>query len=85
MGRTFSPPSGQRPISSDNYGDAFIVRVWLEGREVEGAPSEWRGMIQHVASGERRYINDLNQIKHFVRSHLEKLGVKFPGLDNQWP
>ena len=61
---------------------AFIIRVWLERRELKGAPSEWRGMIQHVASGKRLYIKDLNQIKPFVHSYLEKMEDKSPGPDN---
>jgi hypothetical protein len=78
----FSPFSGHRMNSFEDYGHAFIIRVWLEHRELQGAPAEWRGMIQHVASGERLYIKDLNQIKVFVRSYVEKMEVKSSGLDD---
>ncbi len=54
---------------------AFIVRVWREPREIEGAPPEWRGMIEHVGTGRRRYIKDLREITDFMALYLEQLGV----------
>ena len=56
---------------------AYIVRVWLEQREVEGAPVEWRGSIEHVASGQVKYITDLDEIARFIRPFLEAMGVRF--------
>ena len=56
---------------------AYIVRVWLEHREVEGAPVAWRGSIEHVASGRIKYLTDLDEIAQFVRPYLEALGVNF--------
>lgn len=55
----------------------YIVRVWLEHREVEGAPVTWRGSIEHVASGRIKYLTELDEIAQFVRPHLEALGVNF--------
>lgn len=56
---------------------AYIVRVWLERREVEGAKIEWRGSIEHVASGRVKYITDLEEIARFIRPFLEVMGVDF--------
>ena len=56
---------------------AYIVRVWLERREVEGAEVEWRGSIEHVASGRVKYITDLEEIARFIRPFLEVMGVDF--------
>lgn len=56
---------------------AYIVRVWLEHREVEAAPLEWRGSIEHVASGNVKYLIDLEEIARFVRPYLEAMGVRF--------
>jgi hypothetical protein len=55
----------------------FIVRLWLEPREIEGETNEWRGVIEYVPSGERRYFRDLNDIVDFARPYLEGMGVKF--------
>jgi len=44
----------------------FMVRIWRERREIEGAPPEWRGAIEHVASGERRYVKQVDEIVAFI-------------------
>lgn len=56
---------------------AYIVRVWVEQREVEGAPVAWRGSIEHVASERVKYLADLDEIGRFIRPYLETLGVEF--------
>ena len=50
----------------------FIARFWLESREIKDAKPIWRGVVEHVASGQRRYLQDLDEIKAFVASHLEE-------------
>lgn len=59
---------------------AYIVRVWLEHREVEGAPVTWRGSIEHVASGRIKYLTDLDEIVRFIQPSLEAMGVTFGRL-----
>ena len=59
----------------------FIVRVWLETREIKDAPVQWRGVVEHVPSGERHYFTDLNDIKAFVGSFLEDLGIDSGRID----
>jgi hypothetical protein len=44
----------------------FIVRVWRETREIEGADPEWRGSIEHVPDGERHYFKDLNELADLI-------------------
>ena len=61
----------------EDNASAFIVRVWLEHREAETAPLEWRGSIEHVASGKIKYLTDLDEIARFVRPHLEAMGASF--------
>lgn len=56
---------------------AYIVRVWLEHREVKDAPIEWRGSIEHVESGKIKYLTDLDEIARFIRPFLEGMGVDF--------
>lgn len=59
---------------------AFVVRVWLEPREIDGADPEWRGVIEHVPSGERRSLKDLKEIKEFIAPYLQMMGVEFPQI-----
>lgn len=61
----------------EDNASAFIVRVWLEQREVEAAPVEWRGSIEHVESGRIKYLTDLDEIARFIQPHLEAMGVPF--------
>lgn len=53
------------------YIHAFIVKLWLEHREIEGANPEWRGRIDHVQSGKRIYFRDTAKILQFIRSFLD--------------
>lgn len=64
----------------------FIVRIWYERREIADAKPEWRGVIEHVPSGERRYLKDLEAISAFIAPYLNQMGVK-PGIGerlNRW-
>jgi hypothetical protein len=56
----------QRPPSGDDNRHVFIVRIWLEPREIAGAVVEWRGMIEHLPTQERRYLTDLAAIAPFI-------------------
>lgn len=49
----------------------FILRFWLEQREIEGAEPEWRGVIENVGSGERVYFINLDQVQAYLISYLE--------------
>jgi hypothetical protein len=73
------------PLSEED-SQAFIVRVWREPREMRGAVPDWRGMIEHVPSKERRYIKDLGEIAAFITPYLQRMGVKLgvPGWLRQW-
>lgn len=54
--------------SFEDNTHSFVVRVWLEPREIEGAAPVWRGVIEHVQSGKRRYLKNLNEITGFITS-----------------
>jgi hypothetical protein len=48
----------------------FIVRLWLEHREIAGAAPLWRGSVEHVASGAKQYILALDEILAFIMPYL---------------
>ena len=56
---------------------SFIVRIWLEPREIEGAPPQWRGEVKHVASGKQIYLRNLAEITSFIVPYLEEIGIQF--------
>ncbi|WP_292999363.1 hypothetical protein [Nevskia sp.] len=54
---------------------SFIVRVWREPGEYDGAACEWRGSIEHIGSGQRQFFRDLDVITAFLKPHLEAIGI----------
>jgi hypothetical protein len=50
---------------------SFIVRVWREPREAPDELPLWRGMIEHVMTGRRRYMSDLAEVTEFIRQELD--------------
>ena len=58
--------------------EVFIVRIWLEPRANETDRPEWRGLIEHAPSRQRRYFRDLASIGEFIAPYLQQLGVTVP-------
>jgi len=54
----------------EREGHSFVIRLWRENHEEDEAMVEWRGWIDHVQSGERRYFRDLSQISLFIERCL---------------
>ena len=54
---------------------SFIVKIWLEETAEEAGQALWRGHVTHVPSGERRYLQDLNEIVAFIVPYLEAMGA----------
>ena len=53
------------------HAHTFVVRLWLEGREIPQTRAEWRGRIEHLQSGERLYFREVTEIIPFVRGYTE--------------
>ena len=52
---------------------SFVVKVWLEEPITSFKDGRWRGHITHVPSNHRRYFDDLEVMKQFVRFYLESM------------
>ena len=75
-------PSSPRPGSPANhegpalvkgetfYQHVFILRFWQESRESEALDPQLRGVVEHVASGQQKYVSDLNQACEIMRVYL---------------
>ena len=48
----------------------FILRIWIEPREIENAPLQLRGEIEHIASGEKQYLKQLDEVSNLVAPYL---------------
>lgn len=66
-------------FESNTY--AFIVRIWYERREIAGGTEEWRGVIESLASGSRRYVINLHDIPEFIEHELHAAGHALPHHD----
>jgi hypothetical protein len=69
-------------INEDNT-HSFIVRFWLEPRELENARPIWRGVVEHVASGHRHYLKNIEEVKQFIVSYLPETVVFQDKIDSK--
>jgi hypothetical protein len=56
--------------SSQEGRYTFIVRIWREPREIVGMAAEWRGLIERVGGGERRYFRHPDQLISFMQEYM---------------
>ena len=56
--------------SAADQQHSFVVRLWYESGGAN-APGQWRGSVEHVPSGQRRYFIELGDLTEFVASKLE--------------
>lgn len=55
---------------AEDHTQAFIVRFWLEPREMQGERPLWRGAIEHVHSGRKLFLKSLDQVTAFIEAYL---------------
>lgn len=48
----------------------FIIRAWLEPREIPGAAPQWRFSIQEVGHEDRTYLRDFAALSVFMQMHM---------------
>jgi hypothetical protein len=70
--------AGETPLLS------FIVRIWVESSAREGDVPQWRGSVQHIPSGDKRYVDDMEEIVAFFESHLARLGIRVRSRARTW-
>ena len=61
--------------TNEDNNHTFIMRFWLEPRELENARPIWRGVVEHVASGRKHYLKNLEEVKQFILSYLPEAVV----------
>ena len=62
--------------STNETMHAFIVRIWIEPREMRDAEPIWRGVIEHVEGNERAYFDHLDKMRAYFARYLEEIGIK---------
>ena len=67
------------PCEADTQ--VFILRIWFEPREIEGAIQKWRGVIEFIPTGEKRYFKRLDEVEWIINYFLggsdNRPGVKY--------
>jgi hypothetical protein len=67
--------------STKETAHAFIVRIWIETRELKDAEPIWRGVIEHIGSGKKVYFDHLEQIAIHIMPYIRALGVKVDDIN----
>ena len=62
--------------SSKEATHAFIVRIWIEPREIKDAEPLWRGVIEHVEGEKRVYFDHLDKMSTYFAKYLEAMGIQ---------
>jgi len=55
---------------------AFVVRIWLEPRQMKNAQPVWRGVIERVDNGDRVYFDRLDKMMTYFSEYLNEIGIK---------
>lgn len=63
-------PVREAMIATYDDRHVFIVRIWLEPRELKGEAPQLRGSVEHVPSGARRSIKALEEVMAFMAQFL---------------
>lgn len=52
---------------------SFIVRIWGEPVAQATDALRWRGSVEHVGTGQRRYFHDFAALNEFIRLWMKDL------------
>ncbi|HEX7185264.1 MAG TPA: hypothetical protein VF756_25800 [Thermoanaerobaculia bacterium] len=52
---------------------SFLVRVWLEPREIESEEPTVRGFVRNLQTGEEQYVRDPRKVGEIVLRYLRGL------------
>lgn len=55
----------------ESNAQAFVLRIWREPREIEGAPAVYRLALSHVASGALAYFQEVDELCTFIKLYLQ--------------
>jgi hypothetical protein len=56
-------------MTTKRIDHVFMVRLWSETAG-ETAQPDWRGVVEHAASGQRRYFTSLDDLTAFLQAQL---------------
>ena len=64
-------------LPPDVRSHSFVVRLWIEEPGGKRGQATWRGHITNVATREKRYVKDLDDIVLVIMPCLQRVGARF--------
>lgn len=64
------------PLFIEPDTHSFVIKIWLEETADETTHPVWRGYITHVATGQRRYLDNLSAMARFIAPYLTRWNIK---------
>ena len=58
---------------------SFLLRIWIEGREIEGQTPKPRVFVRNLKTGEEHYLGDLDQLGDEVLRQFQQTGPALGG------
>lgn len=53
----------------------FLLELWLEPREIQGAPLSLRGRVRDLISGREAFVGTFEDVERFVDAALDAVGA----------
>ena len=73
------PARQQGPLQSGS----FLLRIWQEGREIDGEAPKMRVFMRNLKTGEEHYLGDLDQLGEEVLRQFQQDGRIVEGPPGQ--
>lgn len=67
-------PKGPKSAEGHQSG-SFLLRIWSEGREIEGETPKTRVFMRNLKTGEEHYLGDLDQLGDEVLRQFQQNGL----------
>jgi hypothetical protein len=65
-------PKGSKSAEGHQSG-SFLLRIWTEGREIEGETPKTRVFMRNLKTGQEHYLGDLDQLGDEVLRQFQQI------------
>lgn len=59
----------EQPLSQEHI---FIVRLWCEQQATPETAAQYRGMVQHAATGDKVYLSNITELTQHIAAYLNE-------------
>ena len=72
-------PAKPARSSEASQSGSFLLRIWEEGREIDGEAPKMRVFMRNLKTGEEHYLGDLDQLGEEVLRQFQQTGIPTNG------